>query len=239
MERIIERIRKLAATEGRTEEETQLFAAKVQELLTKYKLEMTDIQFEEFKVSEPVVRTFVDWAKHDLRPRRRRISWIEDLAGVVARAYQCRHLVHVGTSYITFVGRKNDTEVAEYVLVTLVRSVEVIAEKAYVKYFYECRDAGDERKARGFKAAFLIGFVQRINARLQQKIDEMNKDVVALVRFSMKEVDAEIAKIRTTYGLTRPRHHQEGMRRGWKAADEVDLDGKALKTQDRKKLPGD
>lgn len=240
-DRILDKIRKLMSVEGRTEEEAQLFAEKAQELLAKYKLSMTDIQFEDFKVHEPIEKHLVNWKEHQLKVKRQRIQWVEDLAYFVADAYQCRFLVHQGTNYITFIGRRNDAKVAEFTLVTLVRMAEKIADKAYVKFFYECRDRGEVHLARGFRASFLKGFVLRIGRRLQEKRDEFGKGSTALVRLSVRDVDdwmkQALPKVKEAAALSRTRLHGEGYDRGVKAANKIDLDGKAVEGEARRSFP--
>lgn len=211
-----------------SEEEADAFAGMMQRLLAKYKLEMSDIQYEQFEQAEPIERFQVDYEKYpEIKLRHSRVKWIEDLAYFVAQAYNCRILVRNRTSFITMVGRKTDAEIAEWMFVKLHRIAEKIADKEYVKYFYECRDKGEVYLARGFRQAFLNAFVQRINRRFDEERAKLQREhsTTALVRVSLAQVDKHIAE--TVKGnaaaLSRHRWNAAGQDRGRKAADAINL----------------
>ena len=123
-EKILEKLQKIKAHAESAEKigsqaEAEAFAAMFQQLLLKHKISATEVEVEQLERDEPVDKFQVDW--QDIRVRSTRIAWIERLAGIVARAYFCRILVHPRSSNITIVGRKSDAAIAEYMLVTLVR----------------------------------------------------------------------------------------------------------------------
>ena len=234
-ERIIDKLRKLNAKAENlkglgSEAEAQVFAEAVQRMLADYKLSMTDVQFEEHKKTEPVGDHIVNWEEHNIRERRTRILWIERLSAIIAQAHQCRILVMPGTSRIIIVGRESDRKVAEYVMVTLVRSAESIADKEYVKFFYKCKDEGDVTRARGFRESFLMGFVSRIQKRYMDARAAMGNDSTALIRFDTKEVENYIAGKKPAAQLTRTNSNHAGYIRGQQVANSISLTANAMET---------
>ncbi len=240
-EKILDKIKKLhlkaeSCKEIGSDLEAQAFAEMVTRLLNDHKLEMSDIQFEEQRKTQPVDSSTVIWENHDMQTKRTRIAWIEHLASIAARAYSCRIMVIMGSSRFVLAGTQSNREIAEYVIVTLVRSAEKIADEAYVKHFYECRDKGDVAMARGYRAAFLDGFVDRISARFAEERKRADSNCTALVRFDQEKADLDAfmkinSKTIKGAGLQR---HSRGNSAGYKAgadkAESMDIGGKAVKT---------
>lgn len=267
-EKLLDKLAKLrrhadSAKEIGNEAEAQAFADMFQRLVVEHKVNVSDIEFEQQEADEPVGRHHINYAQHGIPLKRKRIDWVESLAGVVAQAHFCRILVTLGSSRITLVGRKSDCEVAEYVLVTLQRAAEKMAKKAYYKYWFElfevCRKCGGQKsthngdycgfesstyKAAGFKASWLEAFVVRLAQRYREAKQGYTGDSVALVRVNkaenavvqwMEENTKGHAK-----GLSRNgRWNSEGSKQGRAAADALDLGNpKAVKTSDRKQVAG-
>jgi hypothetical protein len=233
MNKLLEKLQKIkahaeSAAKIGSEAEAEAFAAMLQQLLTKHKLGMSDLDFEVEDVRDPVGTSMVDW--QGVKIRKSRIAWIEQLAAIVAHAYFCKILVHTGSSHITLVGREQDRVVAEYVIVTLVRLAQKLAEKEFGKLYRQDRYA-----AHGFKGSFLKAFVQRINERLKEERGEAERSTsTALVRIRHEEKAVEdylksmkTRKVAMVRGSRRD-HNAEGWRRGREVADRMDLKGRAL-----------
>lgn len=239
--KILDKIKKLhlkalSCEEIGSEHEAQAFAEMVNRMLNEHRLSLTDIQFEEKRKSEPVDSHYVDWEGHGIRTRAARIQWIEKLASFVARAHTCQIMIVPKSSRVVLVGTQTNREIAEYILVTLVRSAEKIADVEYVKYYYAMRDAyGDPTLARGFRAAFLLGFVDRIAARLAEEKNRMehNDGSTALVRFNSELAD--VAAYMRQFGgeqapsLKKSAIHGAGYRAGAEKADGMNISGNAVK----------
>lgn len=242
--KILDKIKKLhlkaeSCKEIGSDHEAAAFAEMVNRMLNEHRLSLTDIQFEEKRKSEPVEQHEITW--DDVRVRNNRVRWIESLAKDVAVAHTCDILVLQGSSRIWVVGARSNREIAEYMIVTLVRLAEQIAEKEYVKYYYKCRDEGDVTRARGFKAAFLDGFVTRIGRRLDEEKRRMEgESSTALVRFNQEAADVKnfFAKFtKPAAALSRNRKsHDDGYRAGMQKADDMNLNANAVKTTERKLL---
>ena len=156
-----------------SEAEAQAFAEMVQKLLVEYKVDESELFPEE--EDEQIVQSSPDWDKWGVKVRRREVPWMLDLGKVVAYGHWCRMASAPGTSYIMFIGKKVDADVAADVFGKLCSVAEDIADKEYVKYFYECRDAGNVAKARGFRQSFLVGFARRIGSRYFERLEQIRE----------------------------------------------------------------
>lgn len=250
-EKLIDKLGKLkrhaeSAKQIGNEAEAQAFAEMFQRLVLANKIDVSEIDFEEQEREEPVGSHYIDYKKHGVDLKRRRIDWLQNLGAVVAEAHFCRILVHPGSSRITLVGRKSDCEVAEYVLVTLQRAAEKMAKRAYYKYWFElfeiCRICGGQKtghtgahpfrsstqKAAGFKASWLDAFVTRLAQRYREQRQGYAGTSTALVRINRAEKAvvewiADNVK-KTVGGLTSNRRwNEEGRQQGRRAADDLDL----------------
>jgi hypothetical protein len=269
-EKLLDKLAKLrrhadSAKEIGNEAEAQAFAEMFQRLVVEHKVNVSDIEYSQLETEEPVGRHYINYQKHEIPLKRKRIDWVESLAGVVAQAHFCRILVTLGSSRITLVGRKSDCEVAEYVLVTLQRAAEKMAKKAYYKYWFElfeiCSRCGGQKsshsgshefvsstsKAAGFKASWLEAFVSRLAQRYREQKQGYTGDSMALVRVNRAE-KAVIEWMEETFGDKKSkagalsgnrRWNSEGNRQGRAAADALDLGNpKAVKTTERKQVAG-
>lgn len=219
-DRILEKLKKIkshaesAASIG-SQTEAETFAAMLQNLLDKHKLEMTDLEYEEEQRAEPVGSHRIDYSQYEgVKLRRTRVAWIEELANIVARAHHCQILVHSGSSRITLVGRKTDVEVAEYMFIVLHRAAEKLADQEYAKFSIECvnecEECGDPKsthrsggtwqhefkpnwaRCRGFRPAFLQSFILRLERRYNEELEKLrNTGCTALVR--LDQADAAVA----------------------------------------------
>ena len=103
------------------EEEAEAFAAKVQELLTAYKLSQSDLRDKSKVVEEPINVTTV---RFDNRTGSR-VAWSEHLAGIVCPAYYCKSFVLTGTNALGVIGQETDRQVCCCMLVTLARLIVI------------------------------------------------------------------------------------------------------------------
>lgn len=156
-----------------SEAEAQAFAEMAQKLLVEYKIDTSELSEEEEeqelrKICR--VRPRYSYGKKDpgIRFRSRRIEWLVHLAIMVADAHFCRVVVIKGTSTVDMAGRRHDAETAAEVYEQLVEAAERIADKEYARYFYKMRDEGLERKARGYRGSFLLGFCSRIGQKYRE-----------------------------------------------------------------------
>lgn len=234
MDKLLDKLKKIkahaeSADKIGNEAEAEAFAAMLQRLMLRHKIDMTDLDFEVEDAKEQVTRGNIDWK--DIKVRKSRVAWIERLAGIVARAYFCRILVHPGSSRLTLVGRESDRLIAEYIIITLVRLAEKLAKKERDKVYRQNR-----MRASGFQAAFLKAFTIRIAERLEdERRTAETSSSTALVRINRAEADVnEYMKSFTKKAAivrgSRRDFNAEGMRKGRAVADSMNLRGNAVES---------
>lgn len=238
-----------------SEAEAQAFAAAMQRMMLEHEISMSDIELQQRDVTEPVEEHWIDYSKYGEEPKRARVQWREQLAKIIAEAHFCRHLVHLGSSRITLVGRKSDCEVAEYMIVTLTRLLEKMSLNEWRKEWR--RLGGHEspernREAReelsGFDTAYRNSFINTLARRYIEEIKQATTPTsndsgsMALVRLDRKTADVEgymeekYGDKKKASGLTRGRSSNSlGWARGHDAAQKMNLRGKAVTTSGPKK----
>lgn len=147
----------------------EAFAAKINRMMLEHELRPTDVDYARTMQDDPVVEVLFRHETFDVKKKRARIAWQETLARVVAKANLCTFLIRGGSNDVWFVGTRSHATVAEYTYGTLVPAAERLADSEYCAYFYRCREEGDVTKARGFRAAWLDAFVQRVRERLEEE----------------------------------------------------------------------
>ena len=222
-----------------SEAEAEAFATMLQQLMLKHKIAMSEVQFADLDTDEPIIIHCMGYrseSNHGGIPvRRSRSAWQERLCSIVAEAHFCRITVSPGTSRITLVGRKSDCMVAEYTFMVLARAIIKISKKSHEQFYYQCVKRGEAHHAAGYKRSFIDAFVSRLRNRFREEKEQAkNASSTAMVRVEKanKAVEDFINKKYTSFagGLTRnTRFNRDGATHGRAAADNVNLQGKAIK----------
>lgn len=189
-EKLLDRILKLhrkaeSAKAIGSEAEAMIFAEAVQRMLLKHDLELSDVEYEVELAQDPVKMHGVP-----IRGKKRKVLWTTVLVNGIAKGHLCASLGMPNTDAVLLVGRRQHRLVAEFMIKTLVKLAEELADKAYVKFFYACQAEGDVTQARGFRDSFLTGFAVRVHDRYENLMLETREQVKqpgALIRIS-KEV---------------------------------------------------
>jgi hypothetical protein len=226
-----------------SEAEAQSFAEKLQSLLLEHDLSMSDIEFERME-EEPIDQHYIVLQDHGLKAKKTRTAWMERLASMIARANFCRIIVVSGTSNFWLVGRREHRAVAEYMIITLTRAVIDISKKEHTKYVWEVyKKTRSTSGARGFKDSFITAFLYRLFERIEaRKAAAGASTSTALMRLSKEDAAVEQhlqlrreldkgdpMRTKKANGLkVAAPSSQEGVKRGFKAADAINLDGKAI-----------
>lgn len=137
---VIERVRKLVALgESKNVHEAEVALAKANEILIKHKLSMGDLVDLEAKAQQervnPVGRENVKIEHNTIHTSK--TMWVQQLADVLAQHHFSRALF--GRSYVLFIGRKEDTDVATYLFTVLRRNLIELAAEAKAKYVADFR----------------------------------------------------------------------------------------------------
>tara|TARA_R110000824_G_scaffold161996_1_gene337561 strand:+ start:4855 stop:5625 length:771 start_codon:yes stop_codon:yes gene_type:complete len=217
------------------ENEAECFATMLQSLCLKHQIALTDIQLQDVEKDDPIKRHRMDYEKGQVERKHRRIQWQEQLASLVAHAHFCRILVSSGNNQITMVGRTGDAAIAEYVFMTLTRAIEKIAYKEQDKHYYMCKNEDRLEDAKGFKAAFINSFVNRIGQRFDEQKEEVKTESsTALVRVNTADkaielyMDAQIFRSASSLG-GHGSTNMDGHRAGRNAANNINLGQKGIK----------
>ncbi len=239
IDKILTRVKKLLAKAESAKEigsihEAEAFAEGAAKLLSKHKLDMSMLSEHQLNAQEPIVESYINWKTHGVSHRRKRVAWIEWLAGAVARGHFCRILVVKKSSSIYMVGRKSDAEVATYVLTTLVRAAEEQAEAGYWKARYKATKETGSWNTKGYKSGFFYGFVNAVSERLTKLRNTQSNlsNQMALVYVkSDKEIGQYIGdKYKGSAGSVKGRGGSgAGYRDGHAAGSKANLTGNGLK----------
>jgi hypothetical protein len=245
-EKIIDKVRKLQAQaddSSTTEQEAQAFAAMVQRLLLKHKLAMSDVQASG-ETQEPVGEHWVNYKDAGIKTVNSRVLWQILLAQSVSKAYFCEVLTVHRSNRLILVGKKSDAEVAEYVLTTLIRSVDKMSHAATRRAVKR-----GIRRAR-YRESWIRGFVQRLDRRLEDELAQAMSDesqgtdctALVVVRKEHKAVADFMALQRYGKGARLRGFgnsmNMEGYREGQQAANNVDIHGRAIKDGSSRKPKG-
>lgn len=149
---VLDRVRKLVALgESRNVHEAEVALSKANEILIKHKLSMGDLVDAEAMAKEaeanPLGTAHVVIEKNTIH--RSKTPWVISLADTLARHHFCQAIF--GKSYVLFIGRREDTEVATYLFIVLRRNLADLSAQARAQYVV------DFKAKYGFKAGSLSG----------------------------------------------------------------------------------
>lgn len=155
--------------------EAERTTARIQALLTRYKLDLTDVERARDEASNPMTTETIYPSMYDAKLKPRRLSWSEDLIGVVAYAFYCTSLATDESNTLWLVGQKRDVQIATGVFLRLARTALVLMNRERERVKKEAQRnilvsySGDTL----FKESFLYGFVNRLSKRLYEKRQEL------------------------------------------------------------------
>lgn len=137
MNPIIEKLRKLIAHERSSRNigslaEAEAFAAKIQDILTANKLDMSEVDFQAREDGEPIDWEKVDGREIDRGGSRTKVYWRQIIAKTVAKVNSCdvvNNKASRGRAFF-FVGRTSDRQLAKILYLYLVELGEDLVTKA-------------------------------------------------------------------------------------------------------------
>lgn len=225
-------------------QEAEAFAAKVQEMLFKYNLSMTDLEIEEQERDEPI-----DEERIDILKTRQRSQWQEMLAEATAASCFCRSYVILGSSRQVFAGRTSDRQAAIALFGYLAASGKSICdtearkartsnpfgEAAKGRDRYSWQVAERDEWARKWRKSFFIGFALAISTRLTKDrlyLSAQSEASTAMVL--RKDVALAAWEKNTTTGQARGLAtgglNRDGYRAGERAGSSINLKAHAALT---------
>jgi hypothetical protein len=167
-EKIIEKIKNLLdlSNNNPSEEEAIAAAAKAQELMAKYDIQIGDL--EDTIDNDIAEEIFYDNGKHEMK------KWKVGLASVIAKNFRCKHYF-MGKKNIVFYGHKIDAQIALNTFSYLYNAGNKLASN----YYYNKKKMGFETK--GVMNSYLAGFKNGIQ-------DKLDAQCTALMIVTPKDV---------------------------------------------------
>jgi Protein of unknown function (DUF2786) len=217
------------------EAEAQAFAMKVQELLSQYKLSMSEIDWNERDDNDPIDQESIDYGKYDIPYKESRVLWQEDLCRIIGKAYHCGILISSHSNSLWLVGRQSDRAVAEFMFVTIYRFLRNLSKREGRKHRIEARRAGAAFIAYGWEESFRYGFISRLSERFEEEFRKVqstdNSTSIIRLTNAIKEVDQWMSNQR--YGSVKNKRswnqkNSGGYDAGKNAANDIDLKKKAV-----------
>lgn len=243
-----------SATKIGNEEEAKTFAAKIQELLGKYKLSMADVKGTAH-VGEEINTTIVTWRSIGLPERSIPIWWPEILGRVVANAYytifvavrgngmKLKTTTHGQIGY--FVGAETDRKFVVWMFAYLARFIETEARREHDRLYRQYKKAGfDTGELRNFQKGWIEGFLVRLIERFEEEFEEdkpetteapsgsqaivLRTGAFALCEQWLKLHQPNVSQANDNQKHELPDGSTEGFEAGLKAADSIDLKKKVI-----------
>lgn len=200
-DRIVDVLTKLIAKQKSCEaigteatlKEAEALAGKIAELLTKYKLSMTDVELATYERDQPIDQEEIDHKVAGVEPTDYRVDWTEQLALAVASGFYCRILVWPKSNRVSFVGRKSDREIAIWLFCVVARKLEREPDRQVLirRQVYGPKSIPD---ATVWKNGFRKGAIEAIRLRMEEARADatagQNERGLVLVKRADEAVDA-------------------------------------------------
>lgn len=159
----------LALTTSPIEAEAQAAATHLQRLLTKYNLDIADLE-KKGAAHSPGVRK----QAHDLG--KAAFTWKLDLAEAIAEHYYCHPLVNRTTKTVAFIGRPDNVESLQMLYGWIIDQIRRIATEERRRHF---DDTGEHIDPLRWQVNFGIGAVERLEERLKEQRARQQEDVAS------------------------------------------------------------
>lgn len=261
---IIEKLRKLIAMEQSARSigslaEAEAFASKVQELLSKHKLEMSEVELDEQEESDPIDWEEVRTDEAGFKTKRGRTAWQIRIAAGSALANNVK-LVCTRTNTVRFAGRGSDREICKILFIYLLELAKEMAQTASKNYrrdklrevqnTYGGMDIGPailNKAVREYKTSWYSGFGSAVEKRFKAKYKEMMEQYaqsVAVVHINKdKQAIGEFLEGRIQPGrrLSEGIRNQAGYEVGRASGESVNLSSNRLQNttgRSARLLPG-
>lgn len=229
---LIARLHALATNKGATEAEAATALSKMQALLFKHNLTMSDISMDPSERKSSI--TDEESSAHDIiatwfggrvRPAER--AWLSLLAGSVARYNFCSTMITKKFTHVWFVGTPENIAAVRAIWMYAAEQVMDLADEAYKAY----KAHGGTTYYRIWRRNFATGCCARLEQRLREewnKLQQANVDSKALIVVNSTDlteyIDARKDSKPVKYNTGRS---VDGQRAGYVAGDLVKLGAKA------------
>lgn len=236
MSDIIEKLAKIREKQESAEKigsfaEAQIFAAKLEELLIKYNLSLSEIEYDKQFGDEQIEYHHLSWENYGLKTTKRRCGWLERLASIVTKYNGCKILCTKGTNKLIIVGKESNAAIAEYMIGVLAKSCYDMMCVEYNKIYRKLQLEGRTSEMKDWTQCFYFGFATGIKEKLKNEMEktkqsEQTENSTALVRLdkNIKEVD-DFLQGRTNKAsrLSGFRTNEQGIKSGMESAEKVNI----------------
>ena len=218
---LVQRLQKVRAlTESSVPGEAAAAAAKLQEILLKYNLEMEDIEEESPAPDDRYVKEELDLGATS----GNMINWRRILLSGIARALMCAAFGYKGTPRMVIVGQTHNIVMVRHFYDYLSSEIARLADATWEKARRRTREHG-----RSWKSSFYNGAVDVVVQRLGEKyrqVSERDRHTKALVLRNERELDDAVGNLigRVRKNTVRQRYSEAGYSRGARAGKRVSLD---------------
>lgn len=218
---LIQRLQKVRAlTDSSVPGEAAAAAAKLQEILLKYNLEMEDIEEDSPVPDDKYVREELELGVTS----GNMINWRRILLSGIARSLMCAAFGYQGTRQMVIVGQRHNIEMSRHFYDYLSSEIDRLADATWMKARYRSRE-----HARSWKSSFYNGAVDIVVQRLEEKYQQVSKQdshTQALVLKNERDLDDAVGNLigRVRKNTVRQRHSKAGYNRGVRAGKRVNLD---------------
>lgn len=212
-EKIIQKIQNLLdlANNNPSEEEAIAAAAKAQELMAKYDVQLADLgDGLDNEISEEI---FYDNGKHEMK------KWKRGLADVVSRNFKCKNYI-LNKKHIVFYGHTQDAKIALNVFTYLYNTGNKLANS----YYYNKKKLGLETK--GVMNSYLSGFKAGIQDKLDTQCTALMIVVPKDVNDSFEEMSANWKHTTTKISIYDKEAYEQGKKDGKAAMNAHQLEEK-------------
>ncbi len=218
---LIQRLQKVRAlTESSVPGEAAAAAAKLQEILLKYNLEMEDIDEDSPVSQDKYVKEEVELGVIS----GNMINWRRILLSGIARSLMCAAFGYQGTRKMVIVGQRHNIEIVRHFYDYLSSEIGRLADATWEKARNRTRE-----HARSWKSSFYNGAVDIVIQRLEEKYQQVSKKdshTQALVLKNERDLDDAVGNLigRVRKNTVRQRYSEAGYNRGVRAGKRVSLD---------------
>lgn len=180
--------------------EAENAASRLQELLFKHNLDLSNITFEKAQKRIKIIDDYFD-----LRDKfdKRESAWVPLLYGAIARNNLCR--VGVGKDGIRIIGHEDNVQLVVYMAEQMIAKVRIAEKHAWDNYH------GEEKRGT-FRRGFFAGAASGINTRLRRDKENMQKEgnpFAVMIINKEKELDEYLN------GPKEDQERRERERRAW------------------------
>ena len=218
---LIQRLQKVRAlTESSVPGEAAAAAAKLQEILLKYNLDMEDLEEESPDVGDKYVKEDLELGATS----GNMINWRRILLSGIARSLMCAAFGYQGTPKMVIVGQRHNIEIVRHFYDYLSSEISRIGNATWEAARVKTREHG-----RSWKSSFYNGAVDVVIQRLEEKyqqVSERDSHTRALVLRSERDLDDAVGNLigRVRKNTVRQKYSKSGYSRGARAGKKFNLD---------------